>query len=128
MSGTRKSSGNRCGSILPTRQSGGSQVTVHHHTFWAQDVVVEIPVGKQQILFHPSSDQWSPRGDVLRCLIDDTEEGQVTNTIDEHEMTLTEFGRLLLTHAGCGMRIAIVPDNRTHINPEVEVREPDDDA
>jgi hypothetical protein len=61
-------------------------------------------------------------------LIDDTEEGQVTITIDEHEMTLTEFGRLLLTQAGWGMRIAFVPDDRTHINPEVEVREPDDDA
>jgi hypothetical protein len=92
-----------------------------------EDVVVEIPVGKQQVLFHPLSDQWSPRGDVLRCLIDDTEKGQVTITIDEHEMTLTEFGRLLLTHAGWGMRIAFVPDDRTHINPEVEVREPDDD-
>src|ERR1700675_5172240 len=74
---------------------------------------------------HPSSDQWSPRGDVLRCLIDDTEEEQVTITIDEHEMTLTEFGRLLLTHAGWGMRIAFVPDDRPNINPEVESREPD---
>ena len=43
-------------------------------------------------------------------------------------MNFTEFGRLLLTDADRGMRIAFVPDDRTHINPEVEVREPDDDA
>jgi len=46
--------------------------------------------------------------------------------IDGHELTLEEFGQLIVTHAGWGMRIAFVPDDRTHINPTVEVREPEE--
>ena len=32
-----------------------------------EDVVIEIPVGREQVAFRPESDQWSPRGDVVRC-------------------------------------------------------------
>ena len=37
---------------------------------WDKTVVVE-PPGEKQIDFHEDSDQWVPRGDVLRCIIDD---------------------------------------------------------
>ena len=33
--------------------------------------VVEEPPGEKQIDYHENSDQWVPRGDVLRCIIDD---------------------------------------------------------
>jgi hypothetical protein len=36
-----------------------------------------------------------------------------------------EFGTLLLTHGGWGMRIVFVPDDRLDEEPEIEVREPD---
>jgi hypothetical protein len=91
-----------------------------------EDVVIEIPVGREQVAFHPESNQWSPRGDVVRCLIEDDENGRPVFHVDGHELTLEEFGRLLVTHAGWGMRIAFVPDDRTHINPKVEVREPEE--
>jgi hypothetical protein len=36
---------------------------------WGQTVVEE-PPGEKQIDYHENSDQWVPRGDVLRCIID----------------------------------------------------------
>jgi hypothetical protein len=33
--------------------------------------VVEEPLDEKQIDYHENSDQWVPRGDVLRCIIDD---------------------------------------------------------
>jgi len=92
-----------------------------------EDVVIEIPVGREQIAFQPESNQWSPRGDVVRCVIEDDENSRPVFHIDGHKLTLEEFGRLLVTHTGWGMRIAFVPDDRTHINPEVEVREPENE-
>lgn len=35
--------------------------------------LVEIPPGRPQIRYSEDSDQWVPRGDVLRCHIDDDE-------------------------------------------------------
>jgi hypothetical protein len=74
--------------------------------------VIEVQPGKQQIEYHKDSDQWVPRGDVLRCIIDDGgPDGEVTIHIDKEELSLKEFGRLLRVHAGWGMRIAFVPWN-----------------
>jgi hypothetical protein len=45
--------------------------------------VIEEPPGEKQIDHHEDSDQWVPRGDVLRCIIDDGgPEGEVTIHID----------------------------------------------
>jgi len=53
----------------------------------------------------------APRGDVLRCIIDDGgPNGEVIIHVDDQELSLAEFGRLLRVHAGWGMRIAFVPD------------------
>lgn len=54
------------------------------------------------------ADQWVARGDVLRCLIDESGgggEAMPVIQIDDHKLTWQEFGRLLLTHAGWGMRL-----------------------
>ena len=37
------------------------------------DTLIEIPPGKPQIRYSEGSDQWVPRGDVLRCHLDDDE-------------------------------------------------------
>src|SRR5262249_30903541 len=37
----------------------------YHH------VAVEIPPGRPQIKYYALGNQWTPRGDVLRCVIDD---------------------------------------------------------
>src|SRR5271167_1587333 len=85
--------------------------------------VVEEPPGEKQIDYHENSDQWVPRGDVLRCLIDDGgPNGEVTIHIDDQELSLAEFGRILTVHAGWGMRIAFVPGEFISENPKVEIR------
>jgi hypothetical protein len=85
--------------------------------------VVEEPLGEKQIDYHEEGAQWVPRGDVLRCTIDDAEpDGEVTIQIDDKELSLVEFGRLLRVHAGWGMRIAFVPEEYVTENPKVEIR------
>ena len=62
---------------------------------------------------------------MLRCIIDDAgPEGEVTIHIDDKELSLAEFGRMLRVHAGWGMRIAFVPEEFTSENPKVEIRKP----
>jgi hypothetical protein len=92
-----------------------------------EHVAIEIPVGKPQIEFEARSRQWVPRGDVLRCVIEDDENRQPVIHIDEQELSWEEFGRLLVVHAGWGMRIKFVPDDSTHEEPVTEVREPTKD-
>jgi hypothetical protein len=92
-----------------------------------EHVAVEIPNGHPQIEYHSRADQWTPRGGVLRCVIGDggSEEGPIFY-IDDEELTLQEFGRLLSTYAGWGMRIIFVPDDRLMEQPLVEIRDPDE--
>jgi hypothetical protein len=88
--------------------------------------VVEEPPGEKQIDYHENSDQWVPRADVLRCIIDDGgPNGEVTIQIDDQELSLAEFGRLLRVHAGWGMRIAFVPEEFITENPTVKIRKPE---
>jgi len=90
-------------------------------------IAVEIPPGRPQINYFELGDQWTPRGDVLRCVISDGGPGgQAIIYIDDHELSLEEFGRLLTTYAGWGMRIVFVPDDRTEEEPDIEIRDPDD--
>jgi hypothetical protein len=93
-----------------------------------EHVAVEIPPGRPQIRYFPASDQWTPRGGVLRCAIDDGgPDGEPVIAIDDQELSWREFGRLLVTHAGWGMRIVFVPDDRLDEPPEIQIREPEED-
>lgn len=87
-------------------------------------VAVEVPIGSPQIEYAARSDQWVPRGSVVRCLIGDDENGQVVVEIDDHELSLEEFGRMLVCHAGWGMRIEFVPEDEVYRRPKHVVREP----
>ena len=49
---------------------------------------------------------------------------EITVHVDDQELTLQQFGKLLRTYAGWGMRIAFVPDELIHEEPRVELREP----
>ncbi|MDM4018215.1 DUF7713 domain-containing protein [Roseiconus lacunae] len=88
-----------------------------------EHVAVEIPEGSPQVEYFEQTDQWCLRGDVLRCLVDD-EDGQPVIVIDDQELTLEQFGKLLVTHAGWGMRLIVVPDDEISISPKIEIREP----
>lgn len=94
------------------------------------NVCVEVPVGRPQIKWEERCGQWVPRGGIVRGVIHSgarvDDEPNVTVTIDEHELTLTEFGRMLEVYAGWGMRISFVPAEYLHEEPDVDVREPEE--
>lgn len=90
-------------------------------------VAVEIPPGKPQLAYFEPGCQWTPRGDVLRCVIDS---GSLDDLpiihIDDHALSWHELGQMLTTHEGWGMRIVFVPDDELYPAPCIEVREPED--
>lgn len=91
-----------------------------------EHVAVEIPPGRPQVEYFEPADQWTPRGDVLRCVVSDGgPDAEATVHIDDREFSLSEFGRILTTYAGWGMRITFVPEDDVEREPAVEVREPD---
>jgi len=90
-------------------------------------VAIEVPIGQPQIEWSDLAHQWCARGDVLRCVIhdgggDDGREPVIE--IDDKELSWTEFGQMLTTFAGWGMRLVIVPDDETHEKPTIRVRDP----
>ena len=89
---------------------------------------IEIPPGKPQIRFVEDSAQWVPRGLVLRCHIEDDENGEAVIYIDDRAFDPAEFGALLRYFAGWGMRITFVPEDQVTEQPEIEVREPEDEG
>ena len=95
-----------------------------------EHLAIEIPDGNPQIKYSKESNQWTPRGDVLRCYIDDggeeDEEGNpgIVIEIDDKRLSLKEFGRLLRTYTGWGMRVIFVPDNQLLETPEIIIHEP----
>lgn len=90
-----------------------------------EHVAIEIPPGKPQIEHSDWTGHWTPRGGVLRCVIDDGGPGgEPVVHIDEHDLSWEEFGRLLTTYAGWGMRVTFVPEDDAHVEPRIEVREP----
>ena len=103
--------------ILAQQQFAAS----YHH------VAVEIPEGQPQIRYFKETDQWIPRGDVLRCLVNEAG-GEVVIEIDGRDFSIAEFGRMLTPHAGWGMRICFVPEDKITREPKISVREPDNET
>jgi hypothetical protein len=89
-----------------------------------EHVAIEVPPGSPQVKYFEPGDQWVPRGAVLRCIVDD-DDGEAVISIDDREFSMREFGRLLATYAGWGMRLVFVPDDKIADVPGIEVREPD---
>ena len=88
--------------------------------------LVEVPPGRPQIEYDKASDQWMPRGEVLRCFIENDAEDSTLILIDDVELDMAAFGRLLTTYAGFGMRIAFVDEDDIAETPEIVVMDPDD--
>jgi hypothetical protein len=89
-------------------------------------VAIEVPLGSPQIEYSSQCEQWSPKGNVVRCLIDTAaeEEQEPVITVDGKELSWREFGRLICTYAGWGMRIEFTPEDAIHRRPKLEVKEP----
>ena len=63
---------------------------------------------------------------MLRCYIEDGggEDGSLPVVhIDDREFTRDEFGKMLCTYAGWGMRIVFVPDDELEHAPKIAIRE-----
>ena len=67
-----------------------------------KQVAVEMPLGSAQIEYFARCDQWVPRSTVLRCLIRDSLRGQLLIRVDEQDLRLKQFGKLLSTYEGWG--------------------------
>lgn len=92
----------------------------------AEYAAVEVPPGRPQIWYCAPADQWAPRGSVLRAVVDDSgPDGEAVIWIDDQPLSLAEFGRLLCTYAGWGMRIVFVPEELLDEPPPIERRDPD---
>lgn len=77
-------------------------------------VAVEVPMGRPQIEYDERCLQWVPRGGVLRVLVtDDQETSDPAFVIDDLELSLHEFGRLLHVWNGWGLRIALRTDDES---------------
>jgi hypothetical protein len=87
-------------------------------------VVYEVPLGSAQIEYFARCDQWIPKGSVLRCQIKLDEQGQIIIEIDERRLRLKQFGKLLASHQGWGMRIEFVHTDEVHHRPALQVRQP----
>jgi len=89
-------------------------------------VAIEIPHGRPQVRYFERGDQWVPRGDVLRCVVHDGGlNNQAIIEIDGRDFSIEEFGRMLTTFAGWGMRVCFVPDDELEKVPKIAIREPD---
>lgn len=103
---------------------------IRHRDELGEYVAIEIPGGSSQVVHHPGTvNQWAPRGGVLRCTIDDGggDDGSLpVISIDDQEFSWDEFGRMLCTHAGWGMRLIFVPDDELEQVPKIAVREPNE--
>jgi len=87
---------------------------------------VEVPAGRPQVRYSEQCNQWVPCGDVLRCVIHDEKGRRPVIEIDDRDFTLEEFGAMLTTFSGWGMRIVFVPDSDLEKPPVIVVREPKD--
>ena len=81
-----------------------------------------------RLAYNEQSEQWVPRGQVVRCHIEDDEDGETVLDIDGEQLDLAAFGRMLRVYAGWGMRIAFVDEDDVTDEPEIVVRDPDDDV
>ena len=88
--------------------------------------LTEVPPGRPQIAYFEPGEQWTPRGEVLRCHIESDEDRGTLVLIDDVELDMAAFGRLIRTFEGFGMRIAFVDEDDVAERPEIVVKEPDD--
>ncbi len=101
-------------------------LAMQHSVATYKHEAVEVPLGKPQVRYSEMCDQWVPRGDVLRCVIHDEGGRRPVIEIDDRDFTLEEFGAMLTTYAGWGMRIVFVPDNELEKPPVIVISEPED--
>lgn len=87
---------------------------------------VEIPKGRPQIEWSEDYQEWSARGEVLKCVLSDDEDGALVVYVDDYELDAEAFLRLIRPFAGWGMRITFMDESQIHDEPDVIVRDLDE--
>ncbi len=90
-------------------------------------VATEIPPGKPQVEYFDRGCYWTPRGDVLRCEVSCDDNHETAILIDDQEFSMHEFGKMLSTFEGWGMRISFVPEDEIYKSPSIEIKDPNED-
>ena len=87
---------------------------------------VEIPRGRPQIEWLEDFQQWSVRGQVLRCHVSDDEHGNLVFYVDDKELNAEAFLSLIKPFAGWGMRLTFMDESQVYDEPSVILRDSDD--
>jgi len=61
---------------------------------------------------------------MLCCLIQVAEHGEIIVKIDERQLRLKQFGKLLVPSGGQGMHIEFLPTDELHHRPVLQAGEP----
>jgi len=93
-------------------------------------VAIEVPEGSPQIEYSKECCQWSPRGDILRCRIECSDHSASIPVIDidGKHLNWREFGTLVSSYEGWGMRVMFVPDDEINKTPSIAVQESKEDS
>jgi hypothetical protein len=91
-----------------------------------EHIAWEVPIGKSQIEYEDRVSSWSMKGDVLRGVVGyghdpNTGEPAPEILVDDKRLSWSEFGKMLSTYEGWGLRLTIVPEDEIHRVPDVEV-------
>ncbi len=98
-----------------------------------EDIATERPIeiadGEPQLKWSKMCQQWTPAGDVLRCVVDWNSNGGGENglgklaiRIDDKLLTGKEFLDMIETYEGWGMRVEFMHENRLTSRPEPIIR------
>ncbi|MBT5608064.1 MAG: hypothetical protein HOJ57_19150, partial [Lentisphaerae bacterium] len=86
--------------------------------------LTEIPLNRPQVEYFDKGHYWVPRADVLRCIVtSDLDTSETAIIIDDLKFSLEEFGKMLSTREGWGMRIAFVEEDELHEQPKIAIQE-----
>ena len=88
-------------------------------------VGTEIPPGKPQLDYCADNHHWTPRSDVLRCVIEEDEDGETIIFTDDNAFSMAALGELLSSFAGWGLRLTMVPDDEVDKAPVITIQESD---
>ncbi len=88
----------------------------------AQRCITESKEDAPQIKFDQHHQSWTPLSDVLRCeIISDSGTDEPVINIDDEELSWEEFGRMVKSYNGWGLRVMFLPPEQLFNPPPVQV-------
>lgn len=99
-----------------------NEMVISEKRMIANSTVQEMIEGEPQITYDKKYQQWQPTSDVLRCAISSGKShDELMIWIDDQELSWQEFGRMLSSYMGWGMRIMLLHQEQLNDPPKVEI-------